>query len=61
VPEDDIPDAIVDVLEANTFSDAAEADGEPLTVPPYAPVGDDLAHLEPVGICERWECVGLRR
>jgi hypothetical protein len=46
-------------LETNIFSAAAERDGEPFMVPPHTPVGADLARIEPVGICKRWQFAEL--
>src|SRR5215218_4750422 len=56
--EIDIPDAIVDFLEADIFPGTGDGDVDPLAVPPDATIGADVAHLEAVGIRERWQCVG---
>ena len=56
--EGDIPDAIIDFLETDIFPGAGGGDVDPLTVPPDAPIGTDVAHLEAVGILERWRFVG---
>ena len=53
-PAGDMPDAIVDVLEAAIFPDAGDGNVDPLTVLTDATVGADVAHLEAVGILERW-------
>jgi hypothetical protein len=47
----DIPDAIVDLLEADVFANADVGDVDPLPVSPDAPVGTDVAHFEAVRIC----------
>jgi hypothetical protein len=52
--EVDIPDSIVDFLEADIFSNANMRDVDLLMVPPDAPIGTDVAHLEAVGVVERW-------
>jgi hypothetical protein len=56
--EVDIPDAIVDLLEADIFANAGVRDVDPLVVPPDAPVSTHIAHLEAVGVLERWQLVG---
>src|SRR5919108_2943574 len=56
--EGDIPDAIVDVLEAGIFADAGDGDVDPLTVPTDAAIGADGAYLEAVGVRKRWPLVG---
>jgi hypothetical protein len=44
--EVDIPDAIVDVLEAAICSDAGDSNVDPLTVPPDATNGSSFAGIE---------------
>jgi hypothetical protein len=56
--EIDMPDAIVDVLEADIFPGTGDGDVDPVAVPPDATVGADVAHLEAVGLRERGPCVG---
>ncbi len=56
----DIPDAVVDFLEADIFPGTGDGDVDPATVPPEATVGADIAHLEAVGILEGWQFVGHR-
>jgi hypothetical protein len=56
--ERDSPDAIVAFLAADIFPGTGAGDGNPWAVPPDAPVGADVAHLEAVGIVERGQWVG---
>jgi hypothetical protein len=54
----DIPDAIVNFLEADLGSSAGGRNVNPLMVPTDAPIGADRAHLEAIGILERWQLIG---
>src|SRR5262245_34970581 len=54
----DIPDASIDFLATDIVPDAGGGHVDPLMVPPDAPVGAGVAHLEAVGIRERWQCLG---
>jgi hypothetical protein len=56
--EGDVPDPIIDVLEADIAPGASDGDVDPLAVPLYAPGGADVAHLEAVGIVKRWPFIG---
>ena len=58
--EGDIPEAVVAGLEVDVCADAGGADVAPWMVPPEAPVGTDIAPLEPVGVFQRWPSVGHR-
>src|SRR5258705_999143 len=54
-PEVHIPDAVVDLLEADILAHAHRGDVDPAAIPPNAAVGADVAHLEAIGIFERGE------
>jgi hypothetical protein len=54
----DMPDARIDCLEADVFPGTGGGDVDPLMVPPDATVGADIAHLEAVGVLERWQFGG---
>jgi hypothetical protein len=56
--EVNIPDPLVNVLEADICSAAELCDSDPLMVPTAATMGADVAHLEAVRVRERWPCVG---
>jgi len=56
--EGDIPDAIIDLLKADICPGTGGGDVAPSMVPPDAPVGADIAHLEAVGVLERWQFGG---
>ena len=56
--EGDMPDAIVDVLEADIFANADACNVDPLRVPPDATVGADVPHLEAVRISQGRPCDG---
>jgi hypothetical protein len=56
--EGDMPDASVDVLEADIFAKASMGDVDPLRVPPHSPMGPDVAPLETVGVFKRGQSVG---
>src|SRR5256886_10265708 len=47
-PKVDVPDPVVDLLEADVFADADRGDVDPAAVPPHAPVGADVPDFEAV-------------
>src|SRR2546428_11454348 len=47
-PKVDVPDPVVDLLEADVFADADRGDVDPAAVPPPAPRGADVPGLEAV-------------
>jgi hypothetical protein len=51
-----MPDTLVNVLKADICSDADVCDIDPLRVPPDAPIGADVAHLEAVRVLKQWTC-----
>lgn len=54
----DLPDALVDGLEADRCPGPGNGDVDPWAVPPEATVGADGAHRDAVGRRERGPCVG---
>jgi hypothetical protein len=53
-----MPDAISEVLATDICSSAGGGDVAPVTVPPEATSGPDVAPLEAVGVLKRWRCGG---
>src|SRR5438876_6450213 len=51
-PKVDVPDPVVDLLEADVFADADRGDVDPAAVPPHAPVGADVPDFEAVRVLE---------
>src|SRR3989454_6723290 len=47
-PKVDVPDPVVDLLEADVFADADRGDVDPAAVPPHAPAGADVPDFEAV-------------
>jgi hypothetical protein len=58
--EGDIPDALIDFFEADIGSDADVCNVDPLMVPPEAPVGADITHLEAVRVLKRRQLMSHR-
>jgi len=67
--EIDVPDAIIDFLEADVFPGTGNGDVDPLGVPPNPPVRAHVSGLEPVGVfqwgqpvghCPRGRCIDRR-
>src|SRR5437667_2780007 len=59
-PKVHIPDPVVDLLEADVFADANRGDVDPATVPPNAPVGADIPHLESIRVLQWRQAIGHR-
>src|SRR5436309_2558907 len=59
-PKVHIPDPVIDLLEADVFADANRGDVDPATVPPNAPVGADIPHLESIRVLEWRQAIGHR-
>lgn len=53
--EVDVPDAVIDFLQADVFADADGGNVDPLGVPADAAVGADVAGLEAIRILELWQ------
>jgi len=62
-PEVDVPDAVVDLLQADVFTDAHDRHVHPAAVPRNPAVGADVPDFKPIGILERRRAVrhGPRR
>ena len=56
--EVDVPETVIDFLEANLFAGTGDGDVEPVTAPANAAVGADVADFEAVG---RWRIAGCPR
>jgi hypothetical protein len=59
--EVDVPDPVVDLLEADVFPDADSRDVHPAAVPADAAIGAEVAVLETIGILERGGRSGMGR
>jgi len=49
-PEVNIPDSVVDFLDAHALAHADDGDIEPAAFPASAAVGADVAHFESIGV-----------
>lgn len=58
--EVDIPDSIIDLLEAYVLANAGDRDIDPLAVPADAAIGADVALLVVVRVFQRWQLAGQR-
>jgi hypothetical protein len=59
--ETDIPEAVVDLFEADILAYAHDAHVDPAAIPADPTVGADVADLEPIGVIERWGRLGIGR
>src|SRR6266852_6809633 len=59
-PKVDVPDPVVDLLEADVFADADRRDVDPAAVPANAAIGADIPHLEPIRVLERRRAIRHR-
>jgi len=57
-PEIDVPDAIIDLFEADILPHTGNGDVDPLGVPTNPPVRADVPGLEPVGVFQWGQPVG---
>jgi hypothetical protein len=51
-PEGDVPDAVVDCLEADIFAGAGDRDVDPAPIPADAAIGADIPHRKAVRILQ---------
>jgi len=59
--EVDVPNAIVDLFQADVFAGAAHADIDPLVVPSDTAIGADVSHFESIWIFQRGILSGMDR
>jgi hypothetical protein len=59
--EVDVPDAVLDLLEADVFADAGGGDIDPRLVPANAAVGADITHFEAMGYSSGGSRLGIGR
>src|SRR6266478_1474301 len=59
-PKVDVPDPVVDLLEADVFADADRGDVDPAAVPAHASIGADVPHLEPIRVLEGRQAIRHR-
>jgi hypothetical protein len=57
-PKETFQTPLVNFLETDIFANATMGNIDPLMVPPDAPIGADVAHLEAVRVFDRWLFVG---
>ena len=56
--EVDVPDSVIDLLQADVLANAGNGDVDPLTVPADAAIGADVAYFLSVRIFDGWQLAG---
>src|SRR5881628_3863897 len=59
-PKVDVPDPVIDLLEADVFADANRGNVDPAAVPANAAIGADVPHLESIRVFERRQAIRHR-